>query len=191
MDGTVRRRTCFATLLWALSGMPADAAPAESAQFFIEPSDVQIPADASFGDIRRLIQPFENWTLICDENLKKLQKVCNISQSIVDQKGAMVFNWSLAATDAGEPMMILRTPAHAGAETTVNLTFDGDPKPFGVKPRGCNETVCVSMVPVGPRLRKAIDDNALLKISYTFPPNGTTVFSAPLKGLATALAAVK
>jgi invasion protein IalB len=44
-----------------------------------------------WGQYKRTIQPFENWTLICDENLKKKEKVCNLSQIISDASGNQVF----------------------------------------------------------------------------------------------------
>jgi invasion protein IalB len=181
---------CLIVLAGTLAA-PATLAVAQDAQFQIEAPAIPIPNGVEYGQIRRVTTPFENWTLICDENLKEMTKICNIDQSIVDQAGAMVFYWSLAAADNGKPMMILRTPAYAGRESAVTMTFGPDSKPFGVKPEGCDVKVCVSMVPVGPQLRKAISQEAPLQISYTFPPNGTVVLNAPLKGLSKALAAIK
>lgn len=79
-------------------------------RYWIKPSEVAIPPDVPIGMYRRLIRPFENWTLICDENLKSKQRICNVSQLVVDKAGNTVFSWSLAATAQGKPVMILRVP---------------------------------------------------------------------------------
>ena len=50
----------------------------------IKPSDVALPPDAKLGEYQRTTRPFENWTLICDENLQARQKVCNVTQIIED-----------------------------------------------------------------------------------------------------------
>lgn len=59
--------------------------------YSIKPSEVTVPPGAELGRYRRIIQPFENWNLICDENLKTMKKICNITQSIVDQNGQFAF----------------------------------------------------------------------------------------------------
>ena len=38
--------------------------------FVVKSAEVSIPAGASLGDIRRVVQPFPNWVLLCDENPK-------------------------------------------------------------------------------------------------------------------------
>ena len=55
-------------------------------RYRIKPSDVAVPPDVKLGDYQRTIRPFENWTLICDENLKARKKVCNVSQIIEDRR---------------------------------------------------------------------------------------------------------
>lgn len=73
----------------AVSTSSRTAAPRPS--YSIKPSEVTVPPGAELGRYRRIIQPFENWNLICDENLKTMKKICNITQSIVDQNGQFAF----------------------------------------------------------------------------------------------------
>lgn len=56
---------------------------------------------------------------------------------------------------------------------------------------GCNDAVCVGMVPVGPALREQIDKAGTPKVSYRTATGETVTVTAPLKGLATALKAIK
>lgn len=168
-------------------GQEAGAAPRH---YQVKASDVVIPPDLGYGEYRRMTSPFENWTLICDEDLKKKRKVCNISQSIVDQNGSIVFSWSLAATEAGDPLMILRVPASVGQDKPVRLAFPGRNKPVLAKTTGCNPDVCVAMVPVGPILRQQIDKATTARISFEVGSDHVAL-DAPFKGLTSALAAIK
>lgn len=173
-------------------GAPAagqEGAPA--AGYRIKPSDVVVPEGVPPGRYRRIITPFENWTLICDENLKTKKKVCNVSQIIENASGAMVFSWSLAATADGQPFMILRAAREAGANARISLAFPGRQRPVEVKVDGCNQSVCVGMVPVGPTLKEEIGKGAQPVISYGTTSGGTVSVTASLKGLATALSAIK
>lgn len=162
--------------------------------YSIKPSEVSLPADVPLGQYRRMIQPFRNWTLICDENLKVEKRVCNVSQTIVDAAGAAAFSWSLAATQAGDPLMILRAPPTVGAGNTIELSFDDGQAPVQVSVSGCNETVCIAYLPVGPRMRGYVGKKAVAEISYVrTPAQGPPVkvaLRAPLDGLSDALAAI-
>lgn len=180
--------TALACLL--LSGVPTVGQERLSQDYRIKPAEVAVPDDVPLGQYRRVTQPFENWTLICDENLHAKKKVCNVSQSVVDRNDKMVFSWSLAAGEDGKPFMILRTLPDAGTATKVLLSFTGRPKPVEVKLDGCDATVCVGLVPVGPILREQIGKDATPRISYSVQGGGTVSVEAPLKGLATALAAI-
>lgn len=185
-------RTNF--MFWAcflLSGAPSAGQESFSQDYRIKPSEVAVPADVPLGQYRRVTHPFENWTLICDENLHAKQKICNVGQSVVDQNDQLVFSWSLAAAEDGKPFMILRTLPNARTAATVSLAFDGRPKPVEVKLDACDTTVCVGLVPVGPILREQISKEATPRISYSVEGGGTVTVEAPLKGLATALAAIK
>src|SRR5215510_13257201 len=90
----------------------ASAAAAEQSTlpspYVVKPSDVAIPEGEQLGAFRRIIQPFKNWTLICDESLTSKRRVCNITQSIINQQGTFVFNWTLVATADGKPLMMMR-----------------------------------------------------------------------------------
>lgn len=159
--------------------------------YSVKPSEVVVPGDVAVGRYRRTFQPFPNWTLICDENLAKKRKVCNIAQTILGSDGAAVFSWSLAASQDGQPLFILRAPPALGADGTIALAIpDGGPL-VRVKVRGCDATVCLAYQPVGQRLRAAVEKGLAVEISYAADtPSTPIVFRVPLQGLAQALAAI-
>lgn len=162
----------------------------ETGSFRIKPSEVVPPQGVPLGSYRRIIHPFENWNLICDENLKAKHKVCNISQSFIDQNQALVFSWSLAADEKGKPFMILRAPAQLGTANKISLGIAGRERPVDVELTACDDTVCVGYLPVGPILRQQIGKEATINVSYS-PPSGAAVsLDAPFKGLKTALSAI-
>ncbi|TSE08685.1 invasion associated locus B family protein [Mesorhizobium intechi] len=175
-----------------LCGGLAPAAGQVASPYRIKPSDVVLPPDVKLGTYQRTIRPFENWTLICDENLKARKKVCNVSQIIEDSSGKMAFSWSLAATQEGKPYMIVRTAPNARSDGLVSLKFDGRDQAIDVHLNGCNEVVCVGMLPVGPVMRQQISQNATPAISYpTVDGKTVTVTAATLKGLTAALSPLK
>ncbi|MCO6181011.1 invasion associated locus B family protein [Ciceribacter sp. RN22] len=181
----------LAAVCLLLAGGPiAVGQDAHPASYAMKPPDVVVPADVPLGQYRRIIQPFQNWTLICDENLKAKRKVCNITQSFVDRAGAIVFSWSMAADENGKPFMILRVPASIGPSGKISLNFAGKAQPVNVAVKDCDATVCVAYVPVGPILREQIGKNATARISYPSPPGSPSVVDAPLGGLAKALSAI-
>ncbi|MGX7874715.1 invasion associated locus B family protein [Mesorhizobium sp. ORM6] len=175
----------------ALFGGLVPAAGQVTSPYRIKPSDVVLPPDVKLGDYQRTIRPFENWTLICDENLKARKKVCNVSQIIEDASGKMAFSWSLAATQDGKPYMILRTAPNARSDGLVSLKFDGQAQPIDVHLNGCNEMVCVGMLPVGPVIRQQISRKATPVISYPTVDGQTITVTATLKGLTAALSPLK
>lgn len=166
------------------SPSPAGAAPA----YRIRPSEVAVPQDVPLGQYRRITTPFENWTLVCDENLKAKHMICNVSQVIEDRTGALVFSWSLAATQEGKPFMILRTAPQADGR--ISLAFPGRKQPVEVDIDGCNRIVCVGMVPVGPVLREQIGKEAQASVSYPTTSGTRVNVTTSLKGLAKALATI-
>lgn len=177
-----------AACLLLASGSPV--AGQEKASYRIKPSEVVPPEGVPLGSYRRIIQPFENWNLICDENLAAKRKVCNISQSFIDHNQAVVFSWSLAADEKGKPFMILRAPAQMGAGSKISLRIAGRERPVDVELNACDSAVCVGYVPVGPILRQQIGKEATINVSYS-PPSGRAVsLDAPFKGLNSALSAI-
>lgn len=174
-----------------LSGQHSAGQAPSGSDYRIKPSDVALPANAKLGSYRRLIQPFENWTLICDENLQARQKVCNVTQTIEDPTGRLAFSWSLAATKDGKPYMILRTAPDAKDTGPISLKFQGRADPVKVQLDGCNATVCVGMMPVGPVVREQISKNATPEISYETTGGKTVTLAATLKGLSKAVQAIR
>lgn len=175
-----------------LTGGPLAAGQESSTyRYRIKSSEVAVPEDVPLGQYRRIIRPFENWTLICDENLRAKQAVCNVTQIIEDPSGKMVFSWSLAATKDGKPFMILRIPPSAKSDGKLSLRFPDRKTPVEVSLEGCNETVCVGLVPVGPILHEQIGKDAAPDVSYMTTAGEKITVRASLKGLATALKAIK
>ncbi|MCZ7935270.1 invasion associated locus B family protein [Agrobacterium leguminum] len=177
-----------------LSGSPPAAgqevSPPVSVSYRIKSSEVAIPANVPMGQYRRSIQPFGSWTLICDENLHAKQRVCNISQVIVDQADKLVFSWSLAATQDGKPFMIFRTSPNARSDGKISLRFPGRATPVDIVLDGCNTVVCVGKLPVGPILREQIAEQSDPQVSYSTTSGESISVRASLKGLATALSAI-
>ncbi|RAZ92940.1 invasion associated locus B family protein [Mesorhizobium hawassense] len=180
---------CVTCLL--LSGPFAVGQEAVQSTYRIKPSDVAVPPDVKLGEYQRTTRPFENWTLICDENLQARKKVCNISQSFIDRSQALVFSWSLAADEKGKPFMILRTPSQTGAGSKLSLKFAGRKLPVDVQLQGCDASVCVAYLPVGPVLRGEIGKETTVGISYSLPSGAAVSLDAPFKGLKTALSTIK
>nr|WP_246659433.1 invasion associated locus B family protein [Ancylobacter moscoviensis] len=169
---------------------PAAASAPAPAAYRIRASEVVVPEGVPLGQYRRVTTPFENWTLVCDENLKAKQMVCNVSQVIEDRSGALVFSWSLAATQEGKPFMILRTAPQADPNGEISLGFSGRKQPVAVRLEGCNQAVCVGMVPVGPVLREQIGKEAPVTVSYAMASGERVTVTASLKGLAKALGTI-
>ncbi|ENN86543.1 hypothetical protein RHSP_64232 [Rhizobium freirei PRF 81] len=173
---------------------PAMTSPASSSPtpgHTVKPSDVALPVDVPPGQYRRITQPFQNWTLICDENLVKKQKVCNITQTVVNAAGTTVFSWSLAASQDGQPFFILRTPPTVGQGRTIQLDLRDGGSVVAVPVKGCDATVCIAYQLVGPRLRAAVEKGLAVQVSYAAgSPPDTVSFRAPFQGLANALAAI-
>lgn len=159
--------------------------------YTVKPADIVLPTGVPIGQYRRTFQPFPNWTLICDENLAKKQKVCNIAQTIVGPDGSTVFSWSLAAAQDGQPIFILRAPPSIGEQGTIHLSLPDSGTTVSVSVQGCNSTTCLAYQPVGQHLRTAVEKGLVVEISYTAgSPPDTVSFRAPLDGLTKALASI-
>ncbi|TXR47545.1 invasion associated locus B family protein [Phyllobacterium endophyticum] len=178
-------------LLSGWSSPPAAGQEAISSAFSIKPSEVSIPDGAELGKYRRIIHPFQNWELRCDENLKTRKKICNVTQTILDADGQFAFSWSLAASEGGKPLMILRTRYEPGASRYLHLELSGRNEPVTIPAEGCDGKVCVAYLPVGPLLREQIAKEADVRISYDDAAGTAIVLDAPLAGLSAALAAIK
>lgn len=173
------------------SGSFAVAGQEDNARYFLKPSEVPLPQGTEWGQVRRTIQPFENWTLICDENLKRKEKTCNISQIVINRSGEQVFSWSLAATREGEPFMLLRVPATASKNNPLAVSFPGHPRPVLLTYKGCDNSICLAMMPVGPVTRENIEKESDVTIAYTISTKQQIEIVVPLKGLSEALKAIK
>lgn len=184
------RRIGLALVVCTLFGGVASAEQASLVLTIKEP-DVRLPEGVHPGQYRRIIQPFRNWTLICDENLQAKTRVCNVTQSIVDQTDRMVFSWSVAATGEGRPFLILRTLPGLGSQGAVTLAIADDRAPVRVPVDGCNAAVCVGTVPIGPRLRPQIANGGMIGISYATSAGEAIEISAPLSGIDDALKAIE
>lgn len=173
-----------------LSGSPAAGQEAAASGYRIRPPEVALPDGVTLGQYQRMIRPFENWTLICDENLKARQRVCNVTQTIENQAGQLAFSWSLAATPEGKPYMILRTAPVARSDGVVSLKFEDRKEPVRVQLDGCNQAVCVGMLPVGPIMREQISKSSASTVSYSIRDGRTVSVTATLRGLSKAVEAI-
>lgn len=171
---------CAATILAALI---CAAVPARAAEIRVKPSDVA-PGSAP-GEIRRTIQPFGGWTLICDENTKRNEKVCNVSQIMVDAAGQQVFSWSLAATRGGAPVMILRA-----AGRTVQMQLGPKARPREIALTSCDDSICLGLLPVDREIADAIRRGVVAQVMLSRDGRFAS-FDATTAGLAAALRTVR
>jgi len=178
------RSLLLGCVMWTGAVLAAPAGPA----FAVVPSSIQPPAGVPLGSFRRSYQPFENWTLICDENLAAGRRICNIRQEIGIVGAGTIFSWAMVATDSGEERMLITAPAAIGQGGAIELTFnDGQGYIARV---ACDEAACTATVPVGPRMRRHIAEELNVGIRFSAPPVGTVEFKAPMNGLKDALRVV-
>lgn len=164
--------------------------------FHVRQSDVRVPPNVDVGKYRRIIQPFKNWILICDENLQVQKRICNITQSIVHERTGDIFSWSLAAKTDGQPYMILRVPLAVDRKQKIALDFNDGNVPIFFEITGCDANTCIGYLPVGPRMRDYISKGSSPQISYSVTsgegaPTNKLEFSAFLEGLSSALEAIE
>lgn len=189
---STRRLACLASLIWICVAAGAAAqSEAPSSGYAVKPSDVAIPPGETLGDYRRMIQPFKNWTLICDESLKSKRRVCNITQTIVGAQGAVAFNWSLVATADGKPLMIMRVPAVVGPGQPIELAMGDKPDRIVAPIDHCEAGFCVATIAIGDMLRRHIRAATPCRVSYPLPQAPPVVLEAPLEGLYIALSRLK
>ena len=161
---------------------------ASGSSYRVKPSDIVLPAGTPLGQYRRTTHPFPNWTLVCDENLSTRQRVCNISQIIEDAHGQMAFSWTLAGTEAGQPMMIVRLPAPImGNRVSVRV---GDTFEQSVTV-DCNESLCAGLLEMNRALEDAITARSIAEATYTTARGQIIRVHLPLDGLSQAAAALR
>lgn len=153
------------------------------------PKPSEVGPGSAPGTVRRTIQPFGDWTLVCDEDLKRKQRVCNVSQSFVDAAGATAFSWSLAATRGGAPVMILRAPNVGGDPRRVTVSVDGAPRQAEVALATCDAATCLGFLPLGREMAQRLQDGAA-SAAIGLGKDGGTI-TAPLSNLPAALAALR
>ncbi|MGD9915812.1 MAG: invasion associated locus B family protein [Rhizobiaceae bacterium] len=173
--------------LLAVGLVAQTSAGAAAGAYSIRQSEM-LAGGATPGEVQRVTRPFANWLLICDENLKAKTRVCNVTQTIVDDAGQTVFSWSLAATEAGKPMLILRAPAGMAAGKVV-VSHEHLEKPLEVGFDGCDASICVATQQVGPRFKRAIAEGAGVRITLR-GASGETSFGASFQGLAQAVKSI-
>lgn len=178
---------CLAGLIIACG--PAVATP-PARVYAVKPSEVAIPDGETLGEYRRIVHPFKNWILICDESLKSKHRVCNVTQSIVDQQGAVAFVWSLVATADGKPLMMMRIPAAAGLGQTIELAMGDRPDRIRVQTDRCDQAYCHAVIAIGDMLKRHIRAGTICAVSYALSA-GPVTLQAPLDGLFAALAEAK
>ena len=182
---------CLAGLAIACAATIAAPPTATLPVYSVKPSEVVLPDGEKLGDYRRIVHPFKNWILICDESLKAKHRVCNITQTIVDQKGGVAFNWSLVATADGKPLMMMRIPAAAGVGQTIELAMGDRPDRIRVQTDRCDQVFCHAIVAVGDMLKRHIRAGTTCTVTYAVPSAATIALQAPLEGLFAALAEAK
>lgn len=186
------KRLVTATIMaWLALASQVFAQVPVAALYRVKSSEVPLGDGDKPGDVRRIIQPFGNWTKICDENLRKKKQVCNISQIITDQSGSAIFSWSLAGTDGGDPVMILRGSNGSGIMQTAHLDFGSVGKPVDVLLDSCNEKQCLGLMYVSAEMKKIILKGPLTRITVQEFGTQPTTFEAPLSDLAKALLSIK
>ncbi|WP_083742273.1 invasion associated locus B family protein [Bradyrhizobium mercantei] len=185
-----RRLACLALAIWLGAAASAAAQPAPAPAYTVKPSDVVVPEGEMLGEFRRMIQPFKNWTLICDEILKSKRRVCNVTQTIVNAQGAVAFNWSLIATADGKPLMAMRIPAAAGVGAQIELAMGDSVDRIVARTDRCDGNFCFATIAIGNVLRRHIRAATPCRVSYQLP-QGPVVLEAPLDGLSGVLAKLK
>lgn len=169
-----------------LRGQLAEAAPAAfpDAGYRVKAVD---GAPAETG-VRRVIERFADWTLICDA--AKGRHVCNATQSIAAADGRVAFSWSLAATRGGEPVFVVRAPVAAFPARTVTLEFGG--AETAMRLPSCDVRLCVGFLPVDPAILKQIRRRGRVGIRYRIADGAVPVeIATSLDGLGAAIGSIR
>ncbi|WP_074380991.1 invasion associated locus B family protein [Bartonella doshiae] len=192
----IRKRNIWIKILFALIllGKGEGFADEDKSVYTIHPPHLSIPSGDP-GETRRIIMQFYHWTLICDEKQKFKQGVkqsikqgiCNVTQTVRDEKDNTIFSWSLASTKNGQAVMLFRALPNADTNFPIRMFVEGIKKPVLIDYRQCNQMVCLGQSPVGPILSKQIEQGKEVRISYKLKEGKTFSFIVPFKGLSAAL----
>jgi len=175
----------------ALSVLPASGQnTGKAVSYSVRPPPLAVPSGEP-GAVRRSIMQFYHWTLLCDTVFANNTQVCNVSQAVWNDDNAVIFSWSLAASDKGDPFMLLRTAPGADTKSPVRLAVKDSKQSIDIAFVGCNDNVCVAQTPVGPLLTQAIRNRSDITISYRLAGQGTVRFDTSFLGLKEAVAAIK
>lgn len=168
-----------------LRGSLADAPPPSPAPAYrVRPAE-----GAPAGDgVRRTLERFGGWTLICDERGRR--RVCNAAQSIVDGDGRLAFSWSLAATKGGEPVFLVRAPVTGLPSHTVTLAF-GEAETV-IRLPACDPGLCVGFLPLDAGMVRRIKARGAVAIRYRVRDGAEPVtLTASLDGLGAAIGSIR
>ncbi|AQX19282.1 invasion associated locus B family protein [Bartonella sp. WD16.2] len=185
----IKNRKYIAGLLFVLVflGKAVSFANEEDSIYTVHPPQLSVPSGKP-GEIRRIIMQFHYWTLICDENKTVKQGICNVTQTIYnDKEGNKVFSWSLVSTKGGQPVMLLRTLPNANTNVPIQVFMEGVKKPLLISYKQCNKEICLAQYPIGPVLMEQISKSSNVRISYQLKEGKTLSFVTPFKGLNEAL----
>ncbi|WP_336287565.1 MULTISPECIES: invasion associated locus B family protein [unclassified Bartonella] len=154
--------------------------------YTVHPPQLSVPRGGP-GETRRIIMQFYNWTLICDEKKSLHQGICNVTQTVHDQRGNTIFSWSLVSTKNGQAVMLFRTLPKADTSVPIQIFVDGVKKPILIHYKECSRIVCLAQSPVEPILTGQIEKNKDVRISYKMKEGKIFSFIVPFKGLSAAL----
>jgi len=184
----LRRWIVLAIIGTLFCGVQAVSGAPGAAGYRLKGSDIVLPPGVPLGQYRRIFQPFPNWTLVCDENLKTRQVVCNVSQTVIDTKGRQVFSWSLASEEGGQSDFILRTLPDADTQAGIELQTVNMAGPIRVAFQGCNQKLCLGTTPVAGPLSEEIERGSSIVVTYHARNGEVRAYTLPLKGLKEAIA---
>jgi invasion protein IalB len=86
--------------------------------------------------------------------------------------------------------MLLRVLGNTDQKIPLKVKFSGRDTAIDVTYKGCNETVCIAMMPVDPITREHINKCNDVTIAFTEVSGQSLEIVAPLKGLKSGLAGI-
>ena len=140
----------------------------------------------SLGDIRRVVEPFPNWVLICHEVPKAQTKGCNVIQTLWTSRRNGLQR-SLAASEGWSAPLDIPVPPSIGLSGAVSSRLagtSGSPGPVTAPVTAGHGRHDAG----GARLRDKIARGTTVEFSYE--ATHTVRIEAPLAGLQEAVAAI-